>query len=137
MLPQPFRQRNRALDPNRRSGRATLNHHSNSLWTHFNTLTRTKRSLDQHFPDCIAEILHKEDLDFRAGRALESSHARGQYLCVVDHEEIARLKKIGQLVDAAMGERAVNTLQNEQPGLIAREGWVSGNQRGVEREVEL
>jgi hypothetical protein len=31
----------------------------------------------------------------------------------------------------------IETLQNEQPGVIAREGWVSGNQGGIEREVEF
>ena len=47
------------------------------------------------------------------------------------------MKKIGQLVDASMGKRAVETLQNKQPGVIARESWVSGNQRGIERKVEF
>jgi len=47
---------------------------------------------------------HKKDLDLRTGRTLPSNHARGQHLRIVDHEEIAGLKKIGQLVDAAMGE---------------------------------
>ena len=104
ILSQPFRQRNRALDPNRRSGRATLDHHSRSLCAHLNNLSKPERSLDQHFPDRIAKILHKKDLDLRTGRTLPSNHARSQHLRIVDHEEIAGLKKIGQLVDTAMGE---------------------------------
>ena len=137
MLSQPFRKRNRTLDPNRRSCRATLDHHSRSLCAHLNNLSRPERSLDQHFPDRITKILHKEDLDLRAGRTLPSSHARGQHLRIVDHEESAGLKKIRQLVDAAMGERAIARLQDEQPGVIAREAWVSGNQREIERKIEF
>jgi hypothetical protein len=137
MLSQPFRQRNRTLNPNRRSGRATLDHHSRHLYAHLNNLSRPTRSLNQHFPDCIAEILHKEDLDLRTRRALPSSHACGQHLRIVDHKEIAWLKKLRQLVDAAMGERTIERLQNEQPGVIAWEAWLSGNQQGIERKIEF
>ena len=53
------------------------------------------------------------------------------------HEEIAGLKKLGQLLDTVMGKRTIDWLQNEQPGAIAREAWVSGNQQGIERKIEF
>jgi hypothetical protein len=36
-----------------------------------------------------------------------------------------------------MGERTIQRVQNKQPGLIAREAGVSGNQRGVEGKIEF
>jgi hypothetical protein len=61
----------------------------------------------------------------------------GQYLGVIDYEEIAGLKKVWQLVDTAMCKRTIEPLQNEQPGVIAWKVRVGGNQRGIERKVEL
>jgi hypothetical protein len=137
MLSQPFRQRNRTDDSNCRSRRTTLEHHGNSLCAHLNNLSRPKRSFDQHFPDRIAKILHKENFDLHPGRALPTCHACGHDLCIVDHKEIAGPKKIRQLIDTTMSEPMVGTLQHKQPGVITREPWANGDQRGIKRKVEF
>src|SRR5262249_39751586 len=122
---------------NRRSWRTTLDHHGGSLRAHFDRLSQTERSLDQHFPDRIAQIFHEKNLDFGARRTLPSQHTCRQYLSIVHHKKITGLKKIGQLVETAVGERAIDLLENEQSGVIARKAGVRGNQRGVKREIEF
>ncbi len=97
MLSQPFGPRNWTLNPNRRASCATLDHQSRYACPHLNLLSEPKRSLDQHFPDRIAKVFYKKNLDLRTRRTLPSNHARRQHFRIVDHEEIAGLKKLEQI----------------------------------------
>jgi hypothetical protein len=36
-----------------------------------------------------------------------------------------------------MGDQVPVALQNEEPGVIARQAWLRGNERRVERKVEF
>ena len=47
------------------------------------------------------------------------------------------MKKIRQLVDAAMGERTIARLQNQQPRVIAWNDRVRSDQRRIERKIEF
>src|SRR5437867_4020953 len=67
---------------------------------------RAAEILQHHAPHAVAFVFEEESLDFSAG-GLAKREARGDYLRIVEDQQIARAKKIRQVRELTIFDRTI------------------------------
>ena len=121
----------------RRPGLTALDDFPTATLGKINQRSRLEPPFDQHFPQALPEILHKQQVEQFPGRARPARHSRRHDLGVVHHNEIPGVEQRWKIRHPAMHPRVTGSIHDQQPRIMARYHRMVGHKRRVKWEIKL